>query len=372
MAELYCKGCGAKIQTEDNKSPGYVKPELFDTKDPQEVICQRCFRIRHYSEVFPYTVSNSDYLQVIEKIKSEDALIVKIVDIFDFSGSFVPAIKELTGNEDVILVGNKMDLLPKNVKPSRILDWLNLMLSSQGFTVLDSVLLSAKYGDNFDELMEKIQQYKGKRNVYIVGSSNVGKSRIVNQILRRYMGAASDIITESLSPQTTIGLIGFQLMDGTYIYDTPGVINKHQYMHYLTRPSYKLTVPTREIKPMVYQLNEGQTLFFGGLARLDIISGETGDVISVVTYFANTLNIHRTKTAKADKLYIDKLYSLLSPPFNKDEELPKWIYHEFRVRDNQKYDIVFSGLGFVTIRAPFCVKAYGPFVVGVYTRLAII
>jgi ribosome biogenesis GTPase A len=144
MAELYCKGCGAKIQTEDNKSPGYVKPELFDTKDPQEVICQRCFRIRHYSEVFPYTVSNSDYLQVIEKIKSEDALIVKIVDIFDFSGSFVPAIKELTGNEDVILVGNKMDLLPKNVKPSRILDWLNLMLSSQGFTVLDSVLLSAK------------------------------------------------------------------------------------------------------------------------------------------------------------------------------------------------------------------------------------
>jgi ribosome biogenesis GTPase YqeH len=372
MSELFCKGCGAIIQSKDNTLPGFVSEELLISKSPAEVICQRCFRIRHYSEVFPYTVSNSDYLQVIEKIKSEDALIVKIVDIFDFSGSFVPAIKELTGNEDVILVGNKMDLLPKNVKPSRILSWLQVMLKSQGFTVLDSVLLSAKYGDNFDELMEKIFQYKGNRNVYIVGSSNVGKSKIINQILRRYLGAASDIVTESLSPQTTIGMIGFQLTDGTFIYDTPGVINKHQYMHYLTRPSYKLTVPTREIKPMIYQLNEGQTLFFGGLARLDIISGETGDVISVVTYFANTLNVHRTKTAKADKLYIDKLYSLLSPPFNKEEDVPKWIYHEFRVRDNQKYDIVFSGLGFVTLRAPFCVRAYAPFVVGVYTRLAII
>ncbi|MCK5732336.1 MAG: ribosome biogenesis GTPase YqeH, partial [Tenericutes bacterium] len=71
--------------------------------------------------------------------------------IFDFSGSFVPAIKTLTGNEDVLLVGNKMDLLPKNVKPKKILNWLKLMLASQGFTVLDSILISAKYGGNFDE-----------------------------------------------------------------------------------------------------------------------------------------------------------------------------------------------------------------------------
>ncbi len=372
MAEMYCKGCGAVIQNKDDNLPGYISEELFASKNPDDIVCQRCFRIRNYSESYPYTVSNSDFLKIVDKIQSEDALIVKIVDIFDFSGSFVPAIKKLTGNEDVILVGNKMDLLPKNVKYSKIQNWLKLMLKTQGFTVLDSVLVSAKYGENFDELMEKIYQYKGNRNVYIVGSTNVGKSRIVNQILKRYLGAAKDIITESISPQTTIGMIGFQLMDGTYIYDTPGVINKHQYMHYLTRPSYKLTVPSREIKPTIYQLNEGQTLFLGGLARLDIISGETGDVISIVTYFANTLNIHRTKTLKADKLYHDKLYSLLSPPFSKDEDVPKWIYHEFRIRDNQKYDVVFSGLGFVTIRAPFCIRAYAPFVVGVYTRLAII
>ncbi len=372
MTDMYCKGCGALIQSSNDLLPGYVEEKLFETKNPKEVVCQRCYRIRHYSEVFPYMVSNTDYLKIIDKIKSENALIVKIVDIFDFSGSFVPAIKKLTGNEDVLLVGNKMDLLPKNVKHTKILNWLRLMLKTQGFTVLDSVLVSAKYGDNFDELMDKIYQYKRNRNVYIVGSTNVGKSKIVNQILRRYLGAASDIVTESMSPQTTIGMIGFKLLDNTYIYDTPGVINKHQYTHYLTRPSYKLTVPNREIKPIIYQLNEGQSLFFGGLARLDVISGETGDVISVVTYFANTLNIHRTKTLKADKLYHEKLYSLLSPPFSKDEDVPKWIYHEFRIRDNQKYDIVFSGLGFVTLRAPFCVRAFAPFVVGVYTRLAII
>ena len=372
MKEVFCKGCGAKIQTEDNKLPGYISENMIASFKPNNMICQRCFRIRHYNEVYPYTVSNTDYLKVIDRIKEEDALIVKIVDIFDFSGSFVPAIKTLTGNEDVILVGNKMDLLPKNVKPKKILNWLKIMLSAQGFTVLSSILVSSKYGDNFDQLMELINKYRGKRNVYIVGCSNVGKSKLVNQILKRYMGEQADILTVSTSPQTTIGLIGFPLIDGSTIYDTPGVINKHQYMHYLTRSSYKLTVPKKEIKPLIFQLFEGQTLYFGGLARLDIISGETGDKISVITYFANTLNIHRTKTSHADELYKSKLYTLLSPPFSPDEDLPKWVYHEFRIRDNQKYDIVFSGLGFVTLRAPFCVRAYAPFVVGVYARLAII
>ncbi len=372
MKEVFCKGCGAKIQTADSTQPGFISENMLGSFKPSNMICQRCFRIRHYNEVYPYTVSNTDYLKVIEKIKEEDALIVKIVDIFDFSGSFVPAIKTLTGNQDVILVGNKMDLLPKNVKPKKIINWLKIMLAAQGFTVLNSILVSSKYGDNFDQLMEMINRYKGKRNVYIVGCSNVGKSKLVNQILKRYLGEPADVLTVSTSPQTTIGLIGFPLLDGSIIYDTPGVINKHQYMHYLTRSSYKLTVPKKEIKPLVFQLFEGQTLYFGGLARLDIISGETGDKISVITFFANTLNIHRTKTARADELYREKLYTLLSPPFSPDEDVPKWVYHEFRIRDNQKYDIVFSGLGFVTLRAPFHIRAYAPFVVGVYTRLAII
>jgi hypothetical protein len=372
MEELFCSGCGALIQSADKTKPGYIEETVLRDHNPKDLVCQRCFRIRHYSDVITTCLSNDDYLNVINRISHENALIVKIIDIFDFTGSFVPAIKRLTGNKDVILVGNKMDLLPKNVKQEKILSWLKMMLANEGFTVLDSILISAKYGDNFEDLMSMIYKYKGDRNVYLVGSTNVGKSRIINQILRRYMGAESDVVTVSSNPGTTIGLIGFPLNDGTKIYDTPGVINKHQYTHYLTRPSYKLTVPKKEIKPLIFQLSEGQTLFFGGLARIDIINGETGDRINVVTYFANTLNVHRTKTDRADELYATKLYSLLTPPFNPDEAVPKWVSHDFKIRDNLKYDIVFSGLGFVTMRGPFNIRAFAPFVVGVFVRPAII
>ena len=51
---------------------------------------------------------------------------------------------------------------------------------------------------------------------------------------------------------------------------------------------------------MNYQLNSQQTLYFGGLARLDFITGER---TSLVCYFHRRLQIHRTKLEKADELY---------------------------------------------------------------------
>ena len=50
------------------------------------------------------------------------------------------------------------------------------------------------------------------------------------------------------------------------MYDTPGIIQVHQMTHYVTE-KIKVIIPKNEIKQRVFQLNEGQTLFFGGLAR---------------------------------------------------------------------------------------------------------
>ena len=57
------------------------------------------------------------------------------------------------------------------------------------------------------------------------------------------------------------------------MYDTPGIIQAHQMTHYVTEKELKVIIPKNEIKQRVFQLNEGQTLFFGGLARIDYVSG---------------------------------------------------------------------------------------------------
>ena len=50
--ELYCIGCGAKIQSEDKTEPGYTpRAAIQKGLENNELYCQRCFRLRHYNEV---------------------------------------------------------------------------------------------------------------------------------------------------------------------------------------------------------------------------------------------------------------------------------------------------------------------------------
>ena len=373
MKELICQGCGALIQTTDKLKDGYIPLKVLNEYDgTRPLYCQRCFRINHYQECVSNDIPGEDYLKVISSINTTNSLIVLIVDIFDFSGSFLPNIKRLTGQNDVILACNKVDLLPQSVKREKILAWVDEMCREEGLQVLDSILISSKKNIYIDELLELINKYKNGRDVYIVGSSNVGKSKLVNQILKRFTGTDKEVLTVSYAPNTTLNFVGFPLDDGTTLYDTPGVLNRHQYLRYLTRKSLKLAVPQKEIKAQVYQLESEQTLFIGGLARFDLISGDKGGKSNVVLYFSNDLSIHRTKLSNADNIYETKLYTLLTPPFSAKENLPKFALTEFHIRDTLKYDIVISGLGFISLRAPFHVKVYAPVMVGIYIRKAII
>ena len=372
--ELICPGCGSVIQTVDKTKEGFIPENALTKKleNKEEVYCQRCFRIRNYNEIVTNDIPGGDYLKVISSIKNENALVCLIVDIFDFSGSFLPNIKRITGQNDVILACNKVDLLPSSVKPEKIMNWVKDMCVEEGLNVLDSILISSKKDLYIDDLLELFNKYKKDRDIYIVGSSNVGKSKLINQLLKRVNGTEKDPLTVSYAPNTTLNFIGFPLDDKSMIYDTPGVLNRHQYLRYLTKSSLKLVVPQKEIKPLVYQLDPEQTLFIGGLARFDFISGEKGGKSNVALYFSNRLNVHRTKMSNADSFYETKLYSLLTPPFSSQENLPKFTLTEFHIRNTEKFDIVISGLGFISLRGPFYVRVYAPVMVGIYIRKAII
>ncbi len=117
-------------------------------------------------------------------------------------------------------------------------------------------------------------------------------------------------------------------------------------------------------------MNEEQTLFFGGLARFDFIKGERQ---SFVCHFSNELNIHRTKLEKADLLYDQHLGELLQPPGEEEmDHFPELVRHEFVIKEG-KTDIVFSGLGWITVNDPGAkIAAHVPKGVSVFLRNSLI
>lgn len=364
--QIVCIGCGVAIQTEDPNGLGYAPPSSLNK---EAVICKRCFRLKHYNEIQDVSLTDDDFIRILNSIGQTQGLVVKIVDIFDFDGSWLPGLHRFVGNNKILLVGNKVDLLPKSVKPNKVINWMKQAAKELGMKPEDVYLISADKGNGVKELAQAIEDYRDGQDVYVVGCTNVGKSTFINRIIREFSGE-EDVITTSQFPGTTLDMIDIPLDNGASLFDTPGIINRHQMAHFIDKKELKVISPKKEIKPKIFQLNEGQTLFFGGLARFDYVKGGRN---SFTCYVSNDLYIHRTKLENADNVYKEHLGDLLQPP-GKDfvESFPELVAHEFTIKD-EKTDIVFSGLGWVTINEPgIKVVAHVPKGVGVMVRKSLI
>lgn len=368
--EIYCIGCGAKIQTEDSHALGYTPQSALEkglASEDGDVYCQRCFRLRHYNEIQDVALTDDDFLRLLNELGKTDALIVNVVDIFDFNGSLIPGLHRFIGNNPVLLVGNKVDILPKSLKKPHLIQWMKERAHEEGLRPAEVLLTSAKKPHEMENLLNKIEAYRGKRDVYVVGVTNVGKSTLINQIIKQTAGV-KDLITTSQFSGTTLDKIEIPLDDGHFLIDTPGIIHRHQMAHYLGKKDLKIIAPHKEIKPKVYQLNSQQTIFLGGLARFDFIQGERQ---SFIAYVSNDLTLHRTKLEKADEFYQKHVGGLLQPP-RPDEvaDFPELVRFEFSIKE--KTDIVFAGLGWVTIAKPAVVAGWAPKGVDVLTRKALV
>lgn len=365
--QVHCQGCGVEIQTEKKHELGFT-PASALTRDV--IICQRCFRLKHYNEIQDVSLTDDDFLKILNGVGETDSLIVKIVDIFDFNGSWLPGLPRFVGDKKIILVGNKVDLLPKSANHNRLTQWMRSSAKELGMKPDEVAFISASKGHGVEELATLIDEYREGKDVYVVGCTNVGKSTFINRLIKNFTGDNQDLITTSQFPGTTLDLIDIPLDDGSSIFDTPGIINHHQMAHFVGEKGLRVIQPKKEIKPKVFQLNEKQTLFFGGLARFDFISGERH---SFVCYVSNDIHIHRTKLEKADELYVNHLGEMLQPPFEgEDENFPPLVKHEFTIKE-EKTDVVISGLGWVTINEPgIRVAAYAPRGVGISLRKSLI
>ncbi|WP_226799474.1 ribosome biogenesis GTPase YqeH [Carnobacterium mobile] len=367
--EIRCIGCGALIQTTDKEAPGYTPESALEKGlENGEVYCQRCFRLRHYNEIQDVHLTDDDFLKLLNEIGTEDALIVNVIDIFDFNGSLIPGLHRFVGNNPVLLVGNKVDLLPKSLKRGKMTQWLRERAFEEGLRPEEVILTSAVKPKEMEVLLETIEKHRKGRDVFVVGVTNVGKSTLINQIIKMTAGV-QNLITTSQFPGTTLDKIEIPLEDGKFLIDTPGIIHRHQMAHVLGDKDLKLIAPKKEIKPMVYQLNEGQTLFFGGVTRFDYLKGGRR---SFTAYTSNDLKIHRTKLENADNLYQKQVGELLQPP-RKDEvaDFPELVRFEFTIKE--KSDIVFAGLGWVTVNEPGAIVAgWAPKGINVVIRKSLI
>lgn len=331
-----CKGCGVVMQHEDKNKLGYAPKAEAD-------YCQRCFRIRHYDDVMISMKQGIDADAVLARIAKMDALVVWVVDLFDFEANMVKGLNRHLLHKDILMVATKRDLLPATLTNQKLGDFLlhrlkQLSIQVQGIVICGDLMKHPKREENnsIEEIAYAIEQYRHGRDVVVMGMANAGKSTMLNALCEGVD------LTTSRHPGTTLDFNEIKMAD-YILYDTPGLTRMDSLLTHIDDKLLKRVIPAKPLKPRVYQLYQDQTLSLGGFVRLDLIGGSK---VSCVAYFADALPLHRSKQEKADQLWQQHLGELLAPAI--DEKLSDMQQYEVHPK-NEKIDVVIHGLGWFCI-----------------------
>jgi len=327
-----CKGCGVQLQNEDASKIGYT-PQL--DKD----YCQRCFRLTHYNDVMISMQQGINNDELLAKVNALDALIVWVVDIIDFETSLIKGMNRHFMGKEILLVCTKSDLLPRDINPNKIANFIRRRLNNQGIKIVGVCLcpnLHKQDPESIESIDQAIKQLRNGKDVVLLGNANAGKSTLLNGLLN------SKVLTTSWHPGTTLDLNPIAY-EGFTLYDTPGIVNEHSLLTYVSSDTLKQVIFQKQINPKKFQLTQDQSLAVGGFVRLDVIGC---DKVRVVCYFNEYLSIHRGKYMQADRLWETHINGLLSPSINEDfKEMKKYT----TTKKIEKMDVVIAGLGWFCI-----------------------
>ncbi|KAL9672952.1 hypothetical protein QQ045_029205 [Rhodiola kirilowii] len=386
-----CYGCGAPLQILEKDAPGYVDQDLYDLKKKHRqlntVLCGRCRLLSHGHMItavggnggYPggkQFVTAEELREKLSHVRHEKALIVKLVDIVDFNGSFLARIRDLAGANPIILVLTKVDLLPKGTDLNCIGDWVVEATMKKKLNVLSVHLTSSKSMIGIAGVSSEIQREKRVSFILSVGSANVGKSAFINAMLKM-MGEKDPVAAaaqkykpiQSAVPGTTLGPIQIEaFLGGGKIYDTPGVHLHHRQaavVHSEDLPALapqsrlrRITVPVasdmKTFKTITHNgLNEF-SIIWGGLARVDVLKVQPQTCLTF--YGPKALQVHLVPLDEADEFYQKQVGVLLTPPTGKQRtnewmglETRRQLKIEFEDWERPACDIHISGLGWISV-----------------------
>ena len=243
----------------------------------KNVICKRCHGLQNFGTVDEALrpgwtdeplISQQKFRDLLRPISEKPAVLIAIVDLFDFSGSVLPELDAIAGENPVILAANKADLLPSQMGQQRAENWVRRELEYIGVKSIANIggavrLISCKTGSGIDALLNKARKLAEEMDcdIYVVGAANAGKSTLMNHILRGKEKPKEDVVatkrrrgnenarkgalTTSPLPGTTLKFIKVDLGEGRNIYDTPGLLVPGTLTQLLTPEELKIAVPNR-------------------------------------------------------------------------------------------------------------------------------
>lgn len=350
-----CNGCGIILQSNDEEKLGYVPIEKL-SGDDTNLLCKRCFRLKHYGINKQDKLPSGLYKQEVEKAINISDLVLIVLDIIDFESSFNEEILDIVREKPTLILVNKTDLLPKNVVKNNLIAWIKNRFLEEDAIFDDLSFVSAKSVEGINGIVKKIVKYAKSRDLQkitcsVVGVSNTGKSSLLNLILSNY-GKKSKLTVSKYSGTTVKNVKNtIKSQDVNIdIYDTPGLIPKGRLLDFLDIETSLKIVPKNKIIPVKYNLKKDDVLMvtkYVIIQKIDEKMDKSFNEHSVSFEISASpfVKHHKTNKEKSEILRDSDFLNMLDCEKINVEE--KYINLEVNLKKNE--EIAISGLGYITV-----------------------
>ncbi len=332
-----CNGCGVILQNIEESKPGFVKDMNHD-------LCLDCFNLKHYSKVNSVIINTGDMPQI-----KEEALIIYVLSINHLSLRLKYRLDRHFPNSNFILVLNHIDTLEPSVNLNRMIQTIRREANLLQMKFSDIIPVSALQNKYIDVLIDAIRLHQKNRNVYLVGFQNSGKSLLFKRIASHF-----NIETTVLSGKKPgLTLADFEVpLFGHRLIDTPGIYLPGSIASFLPYESYKDLIIETKVKPRIYQLNEMQSLYMGGLG---VVSYLEGGFKGIACYASPALDIHRSKY---DETY--EKFHQTQQTFKHIIQDVKFVKKTYKLQPEKAYELAISDVAMVHIKGKAVIEVYFP------------
>ncbi|OQY08544.1 MAG: ribosome biogenesis GTPase YqeH [Marinitoga sp. 4572_148] len=343
---MKCHGCGIEIQTQNPEKIGFLPEHIYEKfiGREDEALCQRCFKLKHYGELIPIPI-NKDFYYQLKNVIHEFDTVLWVLDIIDFEGTYNKNILNLIKDkENVFLLINKIDLLPKSLPFVELKEWVYERVKNDINIKKDNIrLISAKKNFGIKRMIKILKEQKIKKAI-VIGTTNVGKSSLLNNI-------TNVKITTSSYPGTTLDVVKRKIPGlDIELYDTPGIETQKRFTDFFDIYTQIEMIPKRTISRKTFKPDVGKVIFVSSLFRFKILSLAKDDLKPIFLIFApENIAFHQTREERVEDLLENHIGDVLYPPYEK--EYPLNIEFEKEIISIDEGDeLAMPGLGWVSVR----------------------
>ena len=347
---LRCYNCGAVLQSKSEDESGFVNARFLESnRDDLVIYCQKCFdKMKVINSGALEQSIDDETIKILDDAKASDAIIVWVLDLFTFNGSFPPELIKKIKKLEVSVIATKRDLFSRSINDETFIRFINERFEEVGIKPATVTLLGTNDEITVKDLLaNKDGQPRKGHDVYVIGGKNSGKTVLINKLLKTYKNKTKWNIKTEPYPGTSIRVLSIPLTNSTFLYELPGFSLATSVAGKVERDVVKIITPKRRVEDFSRPMVEGEYIVVGSVAAFGL---EKGKPTTFKFYSAEGVETKKMRWKHIEDFIVENSKKVISRPASdhftsvKDFDL-----FEYDMEDDGKlHDIAVRGLGWIS------------------------